>query len=157
MRLILIRHADAEDYAGSDFQRNLTPKGRKQSKKVGAFLSSIADLDKSILVYSPYLRAAQTAELIAEKSAHYYTTIEDKRLGCGMSLNDAMDLITELAFEDTVIMVGHQPDLGDLIAHLLGTHAPTVHVRKASVAIFEIDSLRSGGGSLEAFLPATFM
>ncbi len=157
MRLILIRHADAEDYAGSDFQRNLTPKGRKQSKKVGAFLSSINDLDKSILVFSPYLRAAQTAELVAENSAHYYTFVEDKRLGCGMSVNDALEVITELAFEDTVIMVGHQPDLGDLIAHLLGTNALTVHVRKASVAIFEIDSLRCGGGLLEAFLPTMYM
>ncbi len=56
MRIILVRHADAEDYAGSDFQRNLTPKGRKQSKKVSKFLSSIADLGKALLIYSPYLR-----------------------------------------------------------------------------------------------------
>ena len=68
-----------------------------------------------------------------------------------MSLNDAMDIITELAFEDTVIMVGHQPDLGDLIAHLLGTHAPTVHVRKASVAIFEMIASVVVAGRLRLF------
>ncbi len=157
MRLVLVRHADAEDYAGSDFQRNLTAKGIKQARKVSTFLSGIEELDKSILIFSPYLRAAQTAKIITEGSEHYYTTIEDKRLGCGMTPAEAMEIFKELSFEDTVIMVGHEPDMGNLMAHLLGSPAHTLHVRKASVAIFEVEGMRQGGGILEAFVPCKYM
>ena len=157
MRLILIRHGDAEDYAGSDFQRNLSAKGRSQAKKVGKFLSGIEDLDKAALVFSPYLRAAQTAKIITENSEHYYVFIEDKRLGCGMSPQDAFEVIRELAEEDMVIMVGHQPDIGELIAYLLNMSFAAVHVSKASVALLEIEGLRRGGGSLEGFIPVKYM
>lgn len=157
MRLVLIRHGDAEDYAGSDFQRNLTEKGRKQAGKIGKFLSKIDDLDKAVLVFSPYLRAAQTAEGIQKSSTHYYTSIEDKRLGCGMTPQDALGVVKELSTEDTIIMVGHQPDMGDLAAFLLGSHGAAVEVKKASVLIFEMYGFRSGGGCLEAVVPVKLM
>ncbi len=87
----------------------------------------------------------------------YYTAIEDERLGCGMTPEEALEVVKEVSFEDTVLLVGHQPDLGEFMAYLLGTSAAALNVRKASVAIFEVDGLRPGGGRLEAFIPAKYL
>ena len=157
MRLILIRHGDAEDFAESDFQRNLSAKGLAQASKVGQFLGKIDDLNKANLIFSPYMRAAQTAKIITESCGHDFIYIEDKRLGCGMSPHDAFEVIRELPFDETTIMVGHQPDIGELIAYFLNTGSAAVKVSKASVVLLKVESLCRGGGTLVGLFPVKYI
>jgi phosphohistidine phosphatase len=60
MTLQFLRHADAEPFTGSDFSRNLTPKGNTQAANVGKFLKS-RHLVPDIILTSPLVRARQTA------------------------------------------------------------------------------------------------
>ncbi len=67
VELYLLRHADAGDPAkwdGPDAARPLSPKGEKQSERLGRFLAGIGFRPDAILS-SPKLRASQTADIVA--------------------------------------------------------------------------------------------
>lgn len=65
MKFFLMRHGEAETFAPSDEQRELTPRG---VQKLRDSLTSMADLlaDVDCIIHSPYTRAIQTAEIVAE-------------------------------------------------------------------------------------------
>lgn len=172
MKLIVLRHADAVERSSSDFARRLTLKGREQAARAGCFLRDHAFLPQHILC-SPYLRARETALVVAAQLQLPANTLptpgivdseqdkqaeglirEERDLGCGMRPESALSLLRHLPENDTVLLVGHQPDCGILAAHLTGTHNSGIfNFRKACSAIFELCSFCSGGGVLEAFLP----
>lgn len=158
MRVYILRHAEAEDQAASDFARELTPKGRDQAARVGRFMGE-QELAPELVLSSPYLRAWQTAEEVCEALKLGGPTREPL-LGCGMTPEHGLGILRgiEPHFQ-SVLLVGHQPDLGEFMEGLLGTSAAggALHVRKASLAGFWVHSLRAGGGVLEFFLPARFM
>src|SRR5687767_6949463 len=111
MELIIWRHADAEDGA-PDLARKLTTKGRKDAERVAAWLLKRLPHDFHV-VASPAVRAQQTAEALKVK-------IEtDKRLAPGASV---ADIVKAAQRQGLVIIVGHQPDLGEAIAHILGAN-----------------------------------
>jgi broad specificity phosphatase PhoE len=67
MKLYLVRHAIAEDSAGyeDDSLRPLTEKGRERMKRIAAALMEIG-VQPDLIVSSPYLRASQTASILAK-------------------------------------------------------------------------------------------
>ena len=56
-----------------------------------------------------------------------------------------------------VMLVGHQPDLGELIALLLAASPHSINVRKASLTFVEVLVPRKGGGRLEFSIPVRMM
>ncbi|HEX2199310.1 MAG TPA: phosphohistidine phosphatase SixA [Burkholderiales bacterium] len=108
MDLILWRHADAENGA-PDLARRLTPKGREQAARVAAWLRARLP-ERYRLLASPALRAQETAGALNE---HFETL---KELAPGATVEA---LLKAAANEGTVVVVGHQPDLGLAIAQLL--------------------------------------
>jgi phosphohistidine phosphatase len=109
MDLILWRHAEAED-GGDDLARKLTKNGEAQAARVGAWL--LKHLLKDIVVVaSPAVRAQQTARALG------LPIITDKSLAPGASA--AAILKAAQKHKGTVIIVGHQPDLGRVAAHLV--------------------------------------
>ena len=110
MELILWRHADAEDGA-PDLERKLTAKGRKQAEQVASWL--LKRLDDFQVVASPAVRAQQTAEALGRK----ITTV--KQLAPGASVSAILKAAGWPDGEGTVVLVGHQPDLGCAISYLL--------------------------------------
>ena len=130
MEIILWRHADAEDGA-PDLARKLTSKGRKDAERVGAWLRKRLPRDFH-LVASPAVRAQQTAEALGAK-------IEtDKRLAPGASV---ADIVKAAQREGVVVIVGHQPDLGEAIAHLVG--AKDVRLQKGALWWIEDNLVRA--------------
>ena len=130
MELILWRHADAEDGA-PDLARKLTTKGRRDAERVGAWLRKRLPRDFH-LVASPAVRAQQTAEALGAK-------IEtDKRLAPGASV---ADIVKAAQREGVVVIVGHQPDLGEAIAHFLG--ASDVRLQKGALWWLEDNLVRA--------------
>jgi phosphohistidine phosphatase len=111
MELILWRHADAE--AGDpDLERELTEKGRKQAKRVAAWLRERLPRDARVLV-SPARRAQQTAQALAvsfETEAALAPGAPAKRVLAAAGWPDA---------SGTVVVVGHQPALGRSAALVL--------------------------------------
>ncbi|MDI1300466.1 MAG: histidine phosphatase family protein [bacterium] len=66
MKLVLVRHGEAEHVHGGDAERALTMTGREQAVKTGKWLKKIlADEGQVRLLASPYRRARETADIIA--------------------------------------------------------------------------------------------
>lgn len=117
MDLILWRHADAEPGA-PDLGRRLTAKGVKQAERIGAWLDRHLPDTARILV-SPAERAQQTALGLKRK----FRTVDD--VGTGASVSAVLGAAGWPDGRETVVIVGHQPTLGQVAAFLLsGEEAP---------------------------------
>jgi phosphohistidine phosphatase len=126
MELILWRHAEAEDAgAGGDAARALTRRGRKQAERMGGWLK--ARLSKEwIVLSSPAKRAVQTAEGLA-------MDIEEREaLGTSASVASILAEADWPVGRRSVVIVGHQPTLGEVAAKLLGARAG-ISVRKGAI------------------------
>src|SRR6202008_5044885 len=66
MNLYLLRHAEAEEEAASDGERQLTERGREQARTVGRFCAR-NDLYPEKIITSPLARAQQTAKIVADE------------------------------------------------------------------------------------------
>ena len=143
MNLILWRHADAEDGI-PDSSRALTDKGRKQAKAVAKWLRTRLPDDCRILA-SPATRARQTAEALQRDF-----TI-DAALDVGAAPGQVLAAAGWPHQGGTVLVVGHQPTLGQVAAQVLAGSAAEWSVKKAAVWWFEH---RARGGRDEAVLRA---
>ena len=58
----------------------------------------------------------------------------------------------------SLLLIGHQPDIGQLAASLLGINdAGGISVGKATLIGIDVDRLAPYGGSLQFFLPVEMM
>lgn len=113
MDLILWRHAEAEDGV-PDLDRELTPRGIKQAEKVAAFLHQYLPSDTRILV-SPATRTRQT---VAALTSHFTLA---PTLAPGAFAQAVLQAARWPEAGGTVLIVGHQPTLGEVAAQLLGS------------------------------------
>ena len=125
MELILWRHAEAQD-GSPDMERELTGKGQKQADKMATFLRARLPEDTRILV-SPAKRTQQTAHALTK---HFSTEIY---VGPGASAQDILDVIGWPDAEGAVLVVGHQPALGQIAALLLANSRSGFSVKKGAV------------------------
>jgi phosphohistidine phosphatase len=143
MHLILWRHADAEDGI-PDSSRALTDKGRKQAKTMAKWLTARLPEDAVVLV-SPATRARQTAEALRRA----FETVA--ALDVGASPRAVLGAVGWPGRGGTVLVVGHQPTLGQVAARLLAGTDSEWAVKKAAIWWFEA---RTRGGRDEAMLRA---
>ncbi|MFM9914039.1 MAG: phosphohistidine phosphatase SixA [Methylophilaceae bacterium] len=129
MELILWRHAEAED-SSPDIQRVLTLKGHKQAKQMAAWLKKHLATDTRILV-SPALRTQQTALALTDK----FITLES--LAPETSVKDILDAAEWPRSGGSVLIVGHQPTLGEVAAKLLESAESCYSVKKGAVWWFQ--------------------
>ncbi|MBI1174103.1 MAG: histidine phosphatase family protein [Sideroxydans sp.] len=125
MELILWRHAEAEDGV-PDIGRALTGKGHKQAEKMAAFLRSRLPQDTRILV-SPAKRTQQTVHALTK----YFDT--EPAIAPGAAPRAILDTAGWPEAGGSVLVVGHQPSLGQTAAMLLGEPATCFSVKKGSV------------------------
>ena len=125
MELILWRHAEADD-GSPDMARELTGKGQKQADKMATFLRARIPEDTRILV-SPAKRTQQTARALTK---HFST---EEALAPGASTQDILDAIGWPDLDSTVLIVGHQPVLGQIAALLLANSNSGFSVKKGAV------------------------
>jgi len=125
MELILWRHAEAEDGL-SDMARRLTAKGEKQADKMAAFLRTRLPQDTRILV-SPAKRAQQTAQALTKN----FTT--EPAIAPGASPQAILKAANWLENEGCVLIVGHQPALGEVAALLMAGKPEYWSIKKGAV------------------------
>ena len=154
MRLYLLRHAEAVDRAPTDAARELTALGSEQAQNVGAFCKR-RGIKPNLVLTSPFKRAVQTASLVAAPLG--LTPQTAPFLASGMNTEDALFELTAYKQFALVMIVGHQPDLGQLAATLLGLHPDALPVDKASLLCLEVERPAPGGASLRFFLPVELM
>lgn len=125
MDLILWRHAEAEDGA-PDLERSLTPKGVKQAEKVAAFLRQHLPNDARILV-SP---AARTQQTVAALTDHFTLA---PTIAPGASAQAVLQAARWPDADGTVLVVGHQPTLGEVAARLLDCDDHSLSMKKGAL------------------------
>ncbi|WP_427912490.1 SixA phosphatase family protein [Ramlibacter sp. MMS24-I3-19] len=127
MDLILWRHAEAEDprEGMSDLQRVLTAKGEKQAARVGAWLDRVLPQGTRILC-SPARRCEQTAQALGRRFS-----LRDV-LAPGATAADVLAAAQWPEARHPVMVVGHQPTLGQVVAHLMAITGGECAVRKGS-------------------------
>ncbi len=125
MDLILWRHAEAE-YGPPDLQRALTPHGERQARAMAAWLRTHLPEGTRILA-SPAQRTRQTALALSKR----FETVE--ALAPGASAESVLEACGwSAAASGSVLVVGHQPTLGEVAARLLGMRG-AVAVRKGAI------------------------
>ena len=133
MNLFLLRHAEAEDRSssGKDSDRVLTKKGRETAKAVAALLARLERIDA--IWHSPMARAAETAAFAAKQ-------FPGAAIGESSSLlpeSSPARVLEEISGRSAgdVLLVGHQPHLGELLALCVtGSAGVSIPMRKASLA-----------------------
>ena len=128
MDLILWRHAEAEDPAdgAEDLERALTGRGEKQAARMAAWLDRQLPDGLRVLA-SPARRTEQTAQALGRK---YKLRAELLPGGTPAGL---LELAQWPKARGAVLVVGHQPMLGQTVAQLMGLQAPDCAIRKGAV------------------------
>lgn len=132
MDLILWRHAEAEDWpegdpqGGSDLERSLTSRGEKQAARMANWLDRQLPEGARIFV-SPARRCEQTALALGRK---YKIRNE---LAPDATVEQLLELVQWPTAKSPILVVGHQPMLGETIAHLLGLQESDCPVKKGAL------------------------
>jgi phosphohistidine phosphatase len=137
-QLWLLRHAEAEPHGSrEDSARRLTERGEEQARAAGAAIARMGARFDAVL-YSPKVRAAQTAELAAEawgESGRERLEVYPPLAG-GFDAAQALDAIAGLGPEAKMLLVGHEPDLSIVAGELTGGR---VDLKKGGLALLRLD------------------
>ena len=144
MELYLLRHGIAAaqntgSYA-TDADRPLTPEGESQMHQVASGMKALG-LSFDLIVSSPYLRAKQTAKIVAEILGIPKTIqFSDHLLPGGSFQRLTRDLSTRLRDYNQVALVGHEPHLSQLISILLtGGPELSIEIKKGGLCKLTVD------------------
>jgi phosphohistidine phosphatase len=128
MDLILWRHCEAEDATSGqdDLSRILTPRGEKQARKVARWFLERRPKELRILV-SPAERTVQTAQALKLSFA------TEPRIGPGASVSDLIAVSEWPTAKAAMLVIGHQPTLGQFAALLLSGKPADWNMKKGAM------------------------
>jgi phosphohistidine phosphatase len=149
MMISLLRHGIAAERGSPDYEndseRPLTAKGERRMRRIAEGMLALG-LSYDLMLSSPYLRARQTADIVAQVF----------KTPAGVQLSDTLtpggnprQLIETLHSADrerqSVLLVGHEPYLSRLISTFLSgnTNLPVV-MKKGGLCTLDVESLRFG-------------
>jgi phosphohistidine phosphatase len=148
MNLYLLRHSNATEsppVGGSDIDRPLTNEGRAKCRAIGDAMQRLG-LKFDRIVSSPAARARETAELVRARLRPVPPLEIFDALWIGGSRATLLRRLKRLsAPRRELLLVGHQPDLGALLAHLTsGGLEMRMTFKKGGLAKLAITTLRDG-------------
>ena len=149
MELFVLRHGQAETMARRDQDRQLTPLGRRQvSNIVNANRSSLESLGHMLV--SPYIRAQQTADIVADTLALQLPNLETQttELLTPEGNIDALCRLLEPYSEQSVLLVSHQPLVGTFVNWLCCLVPGRYNMGTATLACIDTELLVSDFGQL---------
>jgi len=120
-KIYLLRHADAAE-AGpgqEDAARPLTALGRRQAAEVAAE-AKVQACAFDVILTSPYVRARETARILAGIYEMAEKVVEEPLLASGCSLQDLRKIFFRYQACASILCVGHEPDLGEIASAVLG-------------------------------------
>lgn len=159
MHLFFLRHGKAEDPPPglSDFDRRLTQEGIAEMRVVAAGLAAL-EPRFDLLLSSPLLRALDTARIVAET---YQLPMDAIQVNSALSpgefrLGALQPLLSDLAGNSRVLLVGHEPSFSYTVETLVG--GGLIEMKKGGLAYVEADRLEPGRAILRWLLaPKVFL
>jgi phosphohistidine phosphatase len=149
MRLYVVRHATAESsdsHDQDDASRRLVEQGRTESRLAAQAFARM-DARPGLVVSSPLRRAVETARPIAAMLD--VTLVEDRLLRPGFDQAAFAAVIDRHGDRSDLALVGHEPDLSELVRYLTGAR---VAMPKGGIARVDVASLRAGTSELRWLL-----
>jgi phosphohistidine phosphatase len=144
-QLWLLRHGEAEPHdARSDDDRRLTERGEAQARDAGRALATLG-VHFGLVFTSPKVRAFDTARLACE--ALSVEPVVHPPLGAGLDVHEALALAAAGGPDGRTLLVGHEPDLSNVVHELTGGRA---QMKKGGLAAIALRS--TTGGELLALL-----
>ena len=154
LELYIIRHGVAAergpDYP-DDSKRPLTGGGMSKLRKAAKALNAL-DVGFDLIITSPLVRTKQTAEIVAETlSGKPPVTTSDSLAPAGTPAA-VMQELAKHARKARIALVGHEPNLGELAARLIGARSP-IEFKKGAICRIDFDVLPPKGlGRLQWFV-----
>jgi phosphohistidine phosphatase len=143
-QLLLLRHGEAEPHASApDADRQLTDRGREQSRAAGLALAALK-IEVQLAFTSPKARARDTALLACEPLG--IEPIEHEPLSGGFDGAGALALMAAAGADQRVLIVGHEPDFSQVVYDLTNAR---IDLKKGGIAAVRLDGTR---GELIALL-----
>jgi|SRR6185369_15421174 len=143
MKVHFIRHAQAVERSTElpDEYRNLTCRGRKRFRQVAVSLKKMG-IDPDFIITSPKVRAVQTAEILAETLRFSGEVQVSADLATGPDISALVNLLGSRKDSREIVIVGHEPGLGEAVGELLKLSTPC-NLTKGSVVTLKISSKQS--------------
>ena len=140
MILYVLRHAEAVERSETleDQWRYLTEKGRASAKKMSSAIAKFGPKARLILT-SPLTRAVQTAEIAAEKACRKNVVVASTLLLPEADIRELVAYLKGGADAKRVMIVGHEPQLGTLVAALLARAGEAVSLNKAACVALKLN------------------
>lgn len=128
MDIVLWRHAQAQDWTPGcdDMARRLVTRGEKQAARMASWLDRQLPEGSRILV-SPSVRTEQTAVALGRKFKFC------PELKPEASVSELVKLLGLPTTKGTTLLVGHQPQLGQLASDLMGWPTTDCVIKKGAV------------------------
>jgi len=142
MQIYILRHGIAEDAGPGqpDAERALTPEGREKLRRVLKQARQVG-VEPDAILASPFRRAWQTAEEAAEALGYKGKIVRTPALLPEASPADAWEEIRARQGERAILLSGHEPFTGSMVAFLLGSPALMVEMKKAALARIDCERL----------------
>jgi phosphohistidine phosphatase len=152
VELYLLRHADAGDpmaWPGDDAERPLSPKGKRQARRLGSLLADIG-WKPDVILTSPKVRAAQTARLVGQ--AVEVKPADEARLASSFDVGDIQAMLGSHPDAKRVVLVGHDPDFSSVASTLTGA---AIELRKGAIVRIDLpgSAPAAGHGALRWLIP----
>ncbi len=140
--LYLVRHAIAAERGETypdDSKRPLTPKGANKFRKAARGLAAL-DVQIDCIVTSPFVRARQTADILAAELPSTPPVFETAALVPGGDFHALVAELDGYARYSSIALVGHEPGIGEIAGRLIGLrHA--IEFKKGAVCRIDIETL----------------
>lgn len=147
MKLFILRHGQAEPQKTTDEVRELTDKGREDTKRVVS--ARITDMQSITEIWaSPLVRAQQTAHI----AASYFPALKiqtSELIIPESNLSVAMDWLQSINQQNlAILLVSHQPFVGELVNKLCGKPAGFYPLGTSSLAVIQAPVIAADMGEL---------
>ncbi|HXD11226.1 MAG TPA: phosphohistidine phosphatase SixA [Anaerolineales bacterium] len=144
MNIYLVRHAIAVESGTSEYedsQRPLTDKGRKRMRQIARGLRKLG-VEFDLILSSPYVRARETAEVLADVFKMKKKIAFSENLIPLASPELLIPEVNDKYSVESIALVGHEPHLSALIGILTSENANLdVTLKKGGVCYLEADDL----------------
>jgi len=149
MFVYFLRHASAGQQlpnAKKDEKRGLDSDGIEQCSFIGRALAALG-VQVEFIITSPLKRSMQTAALVGNEMGHEGKLVTDDALRPEAGYDDFQKLLAKYARQDSILLVGHNPNLRDFLGRAISSPGREAFVELKKGALAKVE-MRRGVGSL---------